>query len=67
MVLIINSTDFLYFRKEAQKMKDWIVLVAAIVLGVILYGFILGDSNSLKTESQSIMTEVQTQLNKVHP
>lgn len=48
-------------------MKDWIVLVAAIVLGVILYGFILGDSNSLKTESQSIMTEVQTQLNKVHP
>lgn len=67
MVLIINSIDFLYFRKEAQKMKDWIVLVAAIVLGVILYGFILGDSNSLKTESQSIMTEVQTQLNKVHP
>lgn len=48
-------------------MKDWIVLVAAIVLGVILYGFILGDTNSLKTESQSIMSEVQTELNKVQP
>lgn len=48
-------------------MKDWIVLVAGIILGVILYSFILGDSDSLKTESQSIMTGVQTELEKVQP
>lgn len=48
-------------------MKDWIVLIAGICLGVILYGFILGPSNSLKTESQSIMTEVRTQLEEVQP
>lgn len=48
-------------------MKDWIVLIASIILGVILFGFILGDTNSLKTDSQSIMTGVRTELTKVKP
>ena len=48
-------------------MKDWIVIVGAVILGVILFGFILGDTNSLKTESQSIMTDVRTELQKVQP
>lgn len=48
-------------------MKDWIVLVASIILGVFLLGLIIGNSNSLKTESQSIMTDVLTELDKVQP
>jgi len=48
-------------------MKDWIVLIAGVILGVILWGFILGDKDSLKTESQSIMDEARTQIETIQP
>lgn len=48
-------------------MKEWIVVGAFLILAVILVGFIIGDSNSLKTESQSIMTEILTELDTVQP
>ncbi len=48
-------------------MKEWIVITAAIILAVILTGFIIGENNSLKSESQSIMTNVRTELQEVRP
>ena len=48
-------------------MKEWIVIVSAIILAVILATFIIGDNNSLKSESQSIMTDIRTELQKVEP
>ncbi|MCX7773198.1 MAG: hypothetical protein N2376_08830 [Clostridia bacterium] len=48
-------------------MKEWIVIVAAVILAVILANFIIGDTNSLKSDSTSIMTDVRTELQKVQP
>lgn len=48
-------------------MKDWIVLIAGIVLGMVLYLFIAGDNNSLKSESQTIMSGVRTSLEQIQP
>ncbi len=48
-------------------MKEAIVTVAAIVLAVVLYMLIAGDTNSLKSESKRIMNSTITQLNTVQP
>lgn len=48
-------------------MKEWIVIVSAVILAVILATFIIGDTNSLKSDSQSIMTNVRTELQKIEP
>ncbi len=48
-------------------MKEAIVTVAAIVLAVVIYLLIAGDTNSLKSESQRIMNSTRTQLQTIQP
>ena len=48
-------------------MKEWLVIIASVILGVILWNFILGDNDSLKTGSQSIMDEARTQIETIQP
>lgn len=46
-------------------MKTVIVIIATVILGVILYFFILGDSNSLKTEATRIFGSGIDQLETI--
>jgi hypothetical protein len=46
-------------------MKTVIVIIATVILGVILYFFILGDSNSLKTEATRIFNSGINQLETI--
>lgn len=48
-------------------MKEAIVTVAAIVLAVVLYTLIAGESNSLKSESRRIMNDVRIELQTIQP
>ena len=46
-------------------MKTVIVIIATVILGVILYFFILGDSNSLKSEATRIFESGIEQLETI--
>ncbi len=46
-------------------MKTVIVIIATVILGVILYFFILGDSNSLKSEATRIFNSGIDQLETI--
>ena len=46
-------------------MKTVIVIMATVILGVILYFFILGDSNSLKSEATRIFNSGIEQLETI--
>ena len=46
-------------------MKTVIVIIATVILGVILYFFILGDSSSLKSEATRIFGSGIDQLETI--
>ena len=46
-------------------MKTVIVIIATVILGVILYFFILGDSGSLKSEATRIFNSGIDQLETI--
>lgn len=48
-------------------MKQLIVLVGTIILGVVLFTYIVGDTNSFKTETSNIFNHGITELQKVQP
>lgn len=48
-------------------MKTLIAVVATIVLGIIIYGWIAGANNSMRSEGQRIMTDTITEMGTVQP
>lgn len=48
-------------------MKNVIVTIAEIFLGVVLFALIFGSSNSIRTKAESIFTQTITELNEVAP
>jgi hypothetical protein len=48
-------------------MKNVIVTVGEVLLGVILFGLIFGTSGSLRAEAQTIFTDVITTMQQVAP
>jgi len=48
-------------------MKQLIVLVGTIILGVVLFTYIVGDTNSFKSEASNIYNHGIVELRKVEP
>ena len=48
-------------------MKTFIVIISTIVVGLVIYGFIAGSNNSMKSESTRIMNETVTELQTIKP
>lgn len=47
-------------------MKNIIVTIGEILLGVVIFVLIFGNSNSLRTEATRIFGDIMTQLNGIH-
>lgn len=48
-------------------MKNIIVTVGEILLGVVLFLAIFGNANSFRTEATRIFTETRTELTEIQP
>lgn len=48
-------------------MKNVIVTVAEICLGILLFGLIFGTTGSIRAEAGSIFTDIITDLQTINP
>lgn len=48
-------------------MKETIAVVAFIIVAIVLFLAIAGNTNSLKSESERIMNSTRTQLQTIQP
>lgn len=48
-------------------MKTIITIVACVLLGIVLFGFIAGDTNSLKSAATDLFNGGKTQLSTIVP